>query len=77
MDKIKENYWNYEQFPKASKPCPHCKNGMHSIFVPVFSLKVLPSNPPQKRWYWRCDGCSHEELGGVHRYASPPHGGEL
>jgi hypothetical protein len=68
MEKVKENYWKYEQRPAEYRPCPKCKEPMRT----EFSSLVMTSNPPQQRWYWEC-WCGYQELGGIHRRSYVKH----
>jgi uncharacterized protein with PIN domain len=64
MENFQENYWHYGQMPAVNKECPECKTSIK----PKFSSLVMPSNPPQQRWYWQCQTCGYEELGGIHQH---------
>jgi hypothetical protein len=63
MEQVQERRWHYEQIGKP-KQCPKCDAA--KMMNVEFSSMVMTSNPPQQRWYWECEGCGYQELGGIH-----------
>ena len=67
MENVSDKYWHYEQIPDGeacNKPCPKCAKTM----LTMFSSLVMTSELPQQRWYWECNDCDYQELGGIHVY---------